>query len=404
MTLIPMLATAVDRLPADRKSYAYEFKWDGYRALCFIENGRVTLKSRRGNDLTAYFPELLELHRAVGHHRAVLDGEIVALGADGRIDFHSLQMRMGLEEHAADFTPRPAKYLIFDILRWDDQVAMYWPYEKRRALLESVIQPGRRWEISLRSNDPERMLDAAKKNGLEGIVAKRLSSRYAPGKRTGDWLKLKLTQTEDFVIGGWLPGKGFLQGRFGSVLVGYYASPEAAKQGRLTFAGAVGTGFTDAFRHKFGALLGQQASSDNPFIELPREARFRAAQFVKPALVCEVQFSEWTPFRIVRAPSFKAIRFDKAPETVILSPSGRTTQRNPGLFQCSSAGCRYRFPHTHVHDSTAHQDFLIAVSPQELGDTLRRHQQDWNPEDFRRWQLEKRREAERLLGEENQAA
>jgi bifunctional non-homologous end joining protein LigD len=321
--IVPMLATLTDRVPAPERDYAIEFKWDGYRALCFANRATIRFQSRTGNDLTPYFGELAPLKKALGNHDVILDGEIVAQNADGRIDFHALQVRMGLEEKGADFRDRPAKYLLFDILYLDGKSLIDRPYVERRKILEKHFKKGPFWDISFYStNHAADMLAAARRNGIEGVMAKRLDSLYYPGKRTRDWLKIKFTLSEEFVIGGWIPGQGYLAGRFGTLLMGYYASKADARNERLTFAGGVGTGFNDAMRLKIQSLLDARARAASQFIALPRGGKIRSARFVKPDLVGEVEFREWTPFKIMRAPAFKGLRFDKKPVSIILDPSG----------------------------------------------------------------------------------
>jgi bifunctional non-homologous end joining protein LigD len=320
-TIVPMMATLSDGLPPDTSAYGTEFKWDGYRALAYWDGRALRFQSRNGLSLTPNFPELQPLASALKGHQVILDGEIIAQNAEGRIDFHALQSRMGLEKKTG-VRPLPAVYYVFDVLMWD-QPTLDWTYERRRTFLESKLTDGPAWRVPFYSREhPEAMMQSAQANGLEGVVLKRLDSRYRPGQRSGEWLKVKFTQTEEFVIGGWLQGQKRLAKSFGTLLLGYYRNKEEAKVGKLTFAGGVGTGFPDEIRRRIEALLLQHASTVNPFHNLPREAKWRRGYFLKQKLVGEVAFSEWTPFDIVRHPAFKGLRFDKKPSDIILKRTG----------------------------------------------------------------------------------
>ena len=210
--IVPMLARIGD-LPADDGAWAYEMKWDGLRALAYIGGGRVRLLSRTGQDITRDYPELGGLGAAVGRRQAVLDGEIVALGEDSWPNFERLQQRMnarkpGLAQRLAPVVP--VTYLAFDLLHLDGRPLLDEPYRARRALLEELDLQGPRWQTppSFTGEAGADVQAVSRQHGLEGIVAKRLASRYEPGKRTGSWRKIKNLQRQEVVVGGWKPGEG----------------------------------------------------------------------------------------------------------------------------------------------------------------------------------------------------
>jgi bifunctional non-homologous end joining protein LigD len=314
--LEPMLAKS-GPLPPDDGRWAYEIKWDGVRALAYVEGGRARFASRRGNDITPRYPELRGLGRALGSHEAVLDGEVVAFGDDGRPSFQRLQGRMHLtSEHAVRRLSErePVSYVIFDVLYLDGRSLMALPYDERRARLLELGLDGATWQTPAHHvGDGAAMLEASRANGLEGIIAKRRDCPYTPGKRTGTWVKVKNVRRADVVIGGWLPGEGNREGRIGALLVGYYDDDG------LSYAGRVGTGFTQAELERLHGILDPLARADSPFAgrQPPREARF-----VEPRLVAAVDYGEWTQARTLRHPVYKGLRDDVAPEDVHFDPTG----------------------------------------------------------------------------------
>ena len=309
--LVPMLAKPGRSLPPDDERWAYEIKWDGVRALAYSEPGRLRFESRNRNDITASYPELRALNRALSSHRAILDGEIVAFDEYGRPSFGRLQSRMHV---ASENTARrrskdvPVAYLVFDLLWLDGHSLMELPYEQRRARLRELELQGAHWQTpDHHVGDGAAMLEASLASGLEGIVAKRLDSPYLPGRRSPCWLKLKNVRREDVVVGGWLPGEGKRRERIGALLVGV---PE---DGRLRYAGRVGTGFSDAELDRLAAVLEQRP--DSPFGGEP--APPRDAVFVQPTRVAEVEFTEWTSDGMLRHPSYKGLR-EEAPSSAFL--------------------------------------------------------------------------------------
>ena len=311
----PMLATLARGLPGEEDSYAYEIKWDGMRAVAYCEGGSLRLLSRTGRDITDGFPEIKPLGRAVGMRSAVLDGELAVLGEDGRADFQRLQQRMNVSaRRVSDSLVRsaPVTYLIFDLLFWEGELLLDRPYEVRRARLAGIGLEGESWRTpDHQVGDGQKFLEIAREHGLEGIIAKRLDSRYQPGRRSRDWLKIKNVRSQEIVIGGWTPGKGGRKGRIGALLAGYWKEEEGEM--RLHYAGRVGTGFTEAVLTELADRLEPLITNQSPFAgrQPPRDS-----VFAEPRLVGEVQFAEWTRAGTLRAPVFKGLRPDKSADEV----------------------------------------------------------------------------------------
>jgi bifunctional non-homologous end joining protein LigD len=325
-----MLARA-GPLPPDDGSWAYEMKWDGLRALAYLAGGQVRLASRTGRDITRDYPELAGLVTALGGRQAVLDGEIVVLGGDGWPDFELLQQRM---------TGRPAapvSYLIFDLLQVDGRPLLDEPYRTRRELLDGLHLDGPRWQTppSFTGEQGEAVLAVSRQHGLEGIVAKRLASRYEPGKRTGSWLKIKTVYRQEVVVGGWKPGQGNRAGLIGSLLIGVQGPAG------LVYAGHVGTGFSDHILRLLTSRLAGLRRVTSPFAGPVPLGHARPAVWVDPVLVIEVGFTGWTRAGRLRAPSYLGLRPDKDPAEVIREPGppprlpGRLSRRR---FRSGPAG------------------------------------------------------------------
>jgi bifunctional non-homologous end joining protein LigD len=323
--LVPMLARGPADVPADDDRWAYEIKWDGVRAVCFSEPGRMRFVTRNGNDVTARYPELSRLNRALSMHRAILDGEVVAFepGSDPpRPSFSALQGRMHLTRDSQVrrlAKEAPVNYMIFDLLWLDGHSLMDLPYVERRERLKELGLQGERWQTpDYMVGGGQRILAATQEQGLEGIVAKRLDSPYEPGRRSPCWLKIKNTNRQELVIGGWLPGEGRRRDRIGALLVGVRED-----DGRLRFAGRVGTGFTEAELDRLAGLLKPLVRATSPFDIVPKSVKIpREAVWVEPRLVCEVEFAEWTRDGILRAPSYKGLRDDKPAELVVREELG----------------------------------------------------------------------------------
>jgi bifunctional non-homologous end joining protein LigD len=315
--LLPMMARPSDDVPSDEDRWAFEIKWDGVRAIAYVQPGRLRLESRNLNDITDAYPEVRGLLRDLSMHEAVLDGEIVAFDDHGRPSFERLQRRMHVRTPSAIrrlVTSTPVVYAIFALLYLDGHSLIELPYLERRTRLERLELGGSAWRVpAAHSGAGKRLLEATAAQGLEGIVAKRKDSRYEAGRRTGAWLKIKNTHRQELVIGGWLPGEGRRTDRIGALLMGYY------EDGAFRYAGRVGTGFTEKVLDQLAAKLKPLRRKTNPFVGAPKLPR--EAQFVEPCLVAEIEFREWTGERIMRAPSYKGMREDKAPREVVLEGS-----------------------------------------------------------------------------------
>jgi bifunctional non-homologous end joining protein LigD len=314
----PMLATA-GTLPADDAGWAYEMKWDGLRALAFVASGGVRLISRTGRDITHAYPELAEIPGLDSSRQAVLDGEIVAFAAGPWPDFEALQQRMNISSAAQArllAAQIPVSYVAFDALWLDGQSRLDVPYVQRRELLDGLMLPGGRWQAppSFIGESGSDIQAVSRQQNLEGLVAKRLQSRYEPGRRSPAWRKIKNTHRQEVVIGGWKPGEGGRAGWIGSLLVGVH------EHGALVYCGHVGTGFTQQTLRMLGQRLAPLRRDTSPFdSQVPAEdARF--AHWVEPVLVAEVAFAGWTKSGRLRGPSYKGLRTDKDSAEVIREP------------------------------------------------------------------------------------
>jgi bifunctional non-homologous end joining protein LigD len=314
---LPMLATAGQLPPPDEDDrWGYEFKWDGVRAVAAVHGGVLALTSRKGTDITVRYPEVGRLPEALAGHDAVVDGEIVAMDAAGRPDFGALQNRMhrtGAEvpRMAAE---RPVTYLVFDLLSWDGEDLLGVPYAQRRQRLDILGLAGHRWVATpWFAGGGAQVLAASQENGLEGVVAKRLNSVYRPGLRGPDWRKIKNFRSQAVVVGGWRAGQGRRAGGIGSLLFGV---PD--NEGRLVYAGHVGTGFTDQDLADLKRMF--TARKTSPFHGvLPRDVT-RDAHWVEPDLVGEVAYAVWTADGRLRHPAWRGVRDDLEPDDVVVEP------------------------------------------------------------------------------------
>ncbi|MFF1829043.1 ATP-dependent DNA ligase [Paenarthrobacter sp. NPDC058040] len=311
----PMLASAGTVGELRGSDWLYELKWDGIRAIITGTAGGIRLMSRNGNVLTAAYPELTD-RSCWPDGDFVADGEIVAFGKGGKPDFGRLQQRMNLVK-AADIerarSAVPVQLMLFDLLYDGGADLSGQPFRERRERLTSFagrISGGCPVRVSeVLDHDVDDLLAVAAELGLEGVMAKKADSRYVVGRRSRSWIKLKLEQSQEVVIGGWRPGSGARSGTFGSLLLGI---PDG---GKLRYVGRVGSGFSDWQLKDILAKLESRKSSESPFLDIPREDA-AGATWVDPELVAEVSYGEWTGPGRLRHPVWRGWRPDKSPDDV----------------------------------------------------------------------------------------
>lgn len=320
--LEPMLAVLADKLPTG-SDWLFEVKWDGYRALAFVVHGKARLVSRRGNVMDKQFPEVVEaMARAIKADKAVVDGEVVALDENGVPSFQLLQNRTGFS-HLFSRKPGEAKshalnFFAFDLIYLDG-------YDLRRAdlidrcrLLQSIILPGDivRYSDHFAGKGSE-LLDAVRAKGLEGVIAKQAHSKYE-SRRSSEWVKIKVTAQQDFVICGYILGE---REPFGSLVLGYY------KGEKLVYAGNVGSGFTQqSLRSVYDGM--RPLFTKTPVLtDVPKE--IGEVHWVKPELVCVVKFNSWTNDERLRAPVFQGLRTDASPEEVVRETGEQPAEEDP---------------------------------------------------------------------------
>lgn len=311
-----MKALGVTAIPAG--DWRCEIKFDGYRALAGVHRGSPPrLWSRNEKSLAADYPEVVAALRQLRCQDALIDGEVVALDAKGRSHFQLLQQRA-----AAEARP-PIHYYAFDLLQLDGRSLRDEPIEVRQAALAKLFAkappPVRLSAVFV--VPPEELLREAGRLGLEGIVAKAAGSLYEAGRRSGAWLKCRISSEQEFVIGGYTPPDG-TRTHFGALLIGYYAD------GKLLYAGKVGTGFGQRKLAELHARFQRLERKDCPFANLPatnrprfgtpmNAAAMRRVHWLKPELVCQVRFAEWTEGGNLRHPVFIGMRKDKAAKEVV---------------------------------------------------------------------------------------
>ena len=329
----PMMATLVHELPGEQDRYGWELKWDGVRAIAYVCSGDVRLLSRNDNDMTASYPELGVLAR-LADVPVVLDGEIIALRG-GRPDFGALQARMHVRQPAQRLlTAVPVHYYVFDLLHHGGRSLLNEPYTTRRGELDGLAldqEPVRTppWY----SGSAADVRAASIEQGLEGVVGKQLTSRYRPGRHR-EWIKVKNVRYQEVIIAGWAPGKGTRAGMIGSLLLGIYDH-----QGRLRYAGAVGTGFTEAALRTLAEQLRPMHRDESPFGEPVPLPHARKSRWVTPTLVGEVAFTEWTSDNVMRHPSWRGLRPDKQANQVRRED---LPQQNPRLADRAPVEIRNR--------------------------------------------------------------
>jgi bifunctional non-homologous end joining protein LigD len=314
----PMLAIT-GLPPRDPENWALEMKWDGVRALAYIEKGKVRLMSRTERDITVTYPELSGLGAGTTHKQLLTDGEIVVFGADGWPEFEALQPRMHVSSVAQATLlagQTPVTYLIFDVLQLDGRPLADLEYRERRALLDGLALSGPYWQTppSFPGSDFAAVRSVSVEHGMEGVMAKRLDSRYTPGVRTDNWRKIKNVHTQEAVVAGYKPGKGNRTGQVGSLLIGVNDASG------LVYAGHVGTGFTDETLRLLRERLEPLRRPDSPFDGPVPPEHARIAVWVEPKLVIQVSFDRWTKAGRMRAPVYKGLRDDIDPGDVIREP------------------------------------------------------------------------------------
>jgi bifunctional non-homologous end joining protein LigD len=300
----PMLATLAEDVPRGA-GWEFEVKWDGYRAIATVSGSETVLASRRGNDLTARFEQVAkEIAKAVKTPDCVLDGEVCALDETGRSSFSAMQQGKA---------GTPLVYYVFDVLEVDGEPLVDLPLVERRKRLESLLdRRNRTVRLSEAFDDGNALYQAATEQQLEGIMAKRLDSKYAVGRRTRDWIKVKTHGEQEFVIAGYTKGTGRRASSFGSLVLGVYRGEE------LVYAGNVGTGFDSREIEKLLDALRPLRRDTPAFREVPKMPKVRRSDvmWVEPELVCEVEFAEWTHDGRLRAPSYLGLREDKSAREV----------------------------------------------------------------------------------------
>jgi bifunctional non-homologous end joining protein LigD len=314
----PMLAQGGYQ-PFDAQGWLFEPKFDGVRTLLYLEGESVRLISRTGRDQTVTYPELARVYRRINAINAVLDGEIVATDESGNTSFERLQQRMNLTSPGEIERIRrkiPVEMVAFDLLWLDGQDLTGAPLSERRERLQVAVMEDQGLRLMYGVPDEGKAFyEAATKLGLEGVIGKRASSRYLPGRRSDDWRKIKILKRQDCVVVGGTPGLKGRSDAFGALLLGAY------KDGELIWVGQVGSGFTDQM---LGVVLDRlhELETDKPPIPDPQLRKVKGARWVRPELVCEVEYLQMTAAGKLRAPTFKGLRLDKAPEDCILEPAG----------------------------------------------------------------------------------
>ncbi|HEY6442768.1 MAG TPA: non-homologous end-joining DNA ligase, partial [Candidatus Acidoferrales bacterium] len=298
------LATLADK-PFSNSDWLFEIKWDGERALSFVRDGEVELRSRSDREITQEYPELKELPKRLNARRAILDGEVVVLDEAGRSDFMRIQQRFGVLNPSVRLQQTvPVTYYAFDLLYYDGYDLRNVALESRKELLRSLLTASERVRFSDHQNEKGiELYEVARQQGLEGIVAKRRDSIY-PGKRSSLWLKFKIVQDIDVVVGGWTAPRKSRE-HFGALLMGLY---DAA--GNLEYIGSVGTGFTQELLDSIYKTLQELETADSPFRTAPKVKE--AVHWVKPELVARVKFGQWTHDKKLRAPVFLGLQEDRA--------------------------------------------------------------------------------------------
>jgi bifunctional non-homologous end joining protein LigD len=343
--ITPMAAYLADR-PPEGPDWLYEVKWDGVRALCFIENGELEILSRNGNRSERQYPEMTVLPHYVAAKTAIIDGELAVLDPNGRPSFSLIQPRIAQSDpnsiaHLARSTP--VTLFAFDLIYWDGYDLRGVPLIDRKRALKEILTTGERIHYSDHfAAQGAEMLEAARQSGLEGVMAKQAASKYE-SRRSHAWLKIKVHNEQEFVICGFTHGE---RAGFSSLVLGVY------KDGKLVHAGQVGTGFTEKTIRDISAKLQPLITAKSPFQSAPKIPR--EVTWVRPELVCEVRFVEWTPDGQLRAPAFLGLRTDKSPREIVHEAPGEpqpdpkpvTEERGPLLDPSEKEATRKIGAHT----------------------------------------------------------
>lgn len=309
-----MKAVAAETPPLG-ENWVYELKWDGMRVVAVLDDEGVRLRSSSGNDATASFPELDRLEEVLdGFDSLVLDGEVVAIDNTATPSFSLLQQRM----HVSDRTEAlrraetvPISYAIFDVLNVNGTDTRNLPFADRRTLLEQIVEPGSHWRLTdLHEDDPDLLLATVIERGLEGIVAKDIRSRYEPGRRSPNWVKVKPRLRQEFVVGGWSEGRDGNAGQLGSLLLGVMEGDE------LVHCGSVGSGLDDEARRTWLTQLQADARATPPFSNEVTTSSGRQLHWAEPSTVVEVSFHDWPEGGHLRHPVYLGWRTDKDPSLV----------------------------------------------------------------------------------------
>ncbi len=313
-----MLATTTS-LPPTFDGWIIEPKWDGVRAVVTVHAGRVSIASRLGNDVTGGYPELAGLADALGGRSAVLDGEIIAFDErTGRPSFQRLQRRMHVRQPGARLRRDvPIQLLLFDVLGLDGDLVAERPQAERRKVLEGLALEGPSWHTSplIPPAPADELLDACRRIGMEGYVAKRADAVYQPGRRSSAWIKVKCIKRREFVVGGWSEGQGGRSGSIGSLAVGCWGIDPATggSSGRLHYMGQVGSGLSGELIRQLKEVFTRTARDSSPFAE----KLIGKLHYVEPLLVAEVAFNEITESATLRQPSLQGFRTDLNPNEVL---------------------------------------------------------------------------------------
>jgi len=347
--LSPMLASS-DRIPIDEQGWSFEPKLDGVRVLASLDHGRVSMSSRRGNSVTNKYPGVATAISVQPAGTLLFDGEIVAIGSDGKPSFELLQQRMNLSnahDIAAAEQQIPVVYYVFDLLYLDGYDLAALPLGDRRELLERVLLPmaniARVQPIDLAASDA---FDIAEAAGFEGIVAKRDSSRYEAGRRSGAWIKRKIVETESFLVGGFVPGQGSRSATFGGLLLG---SPVAG--GPLRYRGRAGSGFNDQQLTDMLEQLKRLASKESPFngpVDIPR-----GTKFVRPEMTVAIEHRGYTESGMLRAPVYRGVTDEAAKPALADEPPAKPSSRRRGGTQTVTAGAGSRTTSSAADDREA---------------------------------------------------